>query len=96
MFVESPTLSYQLLIYMLEFAILIPNWLYYPHRQAHSLVIDDPQWFVQAGPQQPTHKNSVINGGKLCKLWKKRIQVDGEQFYAHNAAFKMLYLLFLI
>lgn len=27
---------------------------------------------------------------------KKRIQVDGEQFYAHNAAFKMLYLLFLI
>lgn len=29
-------------------------------------------------------------------LKKKCIQVDGEQFYAHNAAFKMLYLLFLI
>lgn len=29
-------------------------------------------------------------------LKKKRIQVDGEQFYAHNAAFKMLHLLFLI
>lgn len=30
------------------------------------------------------------------KKKKKRIQVDGEAFYAHNAAFKMLYLLFLI
>lgn len=35
-------------------------------------------------------------GESYASFEKKRIQVDGEQFYAHNAAFKMLYLLFLI